>query len=163
MADDQSSSVKPSDLQVAKASGTATMSCPMAHQMELIQINLNTKTDVQNIKYTIASSGYTFYDYLTNITSSKSHESSKKPYQSNNTTHYYIATVGSPSSFSATSTIASTADTGNGWTQSESVPSVGQLHDLLLTFSKTCGGNDGLITDVTIWTPTFANNYPSTI
>ena len=300
------------------------MSCPMAHQMGLIQINLNTKTDVQNIKYTIASSGYTFYDYLTNITSSKSYDSSKKPYQSNNTTHYYIATVGFPSSFSATSTIASTADTGNGWPQSESVaaagaftkidvtptttylasasytpaigdvfyatsgalshsynasygtpigmaynldtttkdkalgyktgyimalkrcffafegaaidavwatgnarttqitdmlltewnisyiksdrdglthcryaknnyaayytecnvmlkaesfvntaplpstgtsewyvPSVGQLHDLLLTFSKTCGGNDGLITDATIWTPTFANNYPS--
>ena len=229
-----------------------------------------------------------------------SYDSSKKPYQSNNTTHYYIATVGSPSSFSATSTIASTAETGNGWTQSESVaaagaftkidvtptttylssasytpaigdvfyatsgalshsynasygtpigmvynldtttkdkalgyktgyimalkitdmlltewnisyiksdrdglthcryaknnyaayytecnvmlkaesfvntaplpstgtsewyvPSVGQLHDLLLTFSKTCGGNDGLITDATIWTPTFANNYPS--
>ena len=95
------------------------------------------ETDVRNTKFTIASSGYTFYDQLVSITSSDSYSSAKKPYKSSTSIHYFITIPGNSSSFATTSTIAATADTGNGWSQSKNVATAGTYEKITVTPATT--------------------------
>ena len=121
MADDQSSSVKPSDLQVAKASGTATMSCPMAHQMGLARYNRGSKNGVYTEKYYISGEKSTYnwihnYETSTVFSSLTFTNQTKIPFIADYVCYYIV---------NDTETISAdneypTDDNGNGWTVSSS-------------------------------------------
>ena len=128
---------KTRDLQIASVANAVTLAFPMTHKMGLIQINLNTKSDVMHTKYTISSTGYTFYNWHISVTGSDQYSSTKKPYRLNSSTHYFITALNTSSSFTTTSTIAATADAGNEWTESANVLTAGTLAKINITPATT--------------------------
>ena len=153
MADDQSSSVKPSDLQVAKASGTATMSCPMAHQMGLLKADVPTALKEDKVivydgnTYNGSATGEKWTRITTECTSAIWNasttftSSTNKPYyDTTNKILYYVAKAED-----ATISISATAGT--------------QLYAWSVSGNNTTVSNKNVCKSFTIVTPDYSNAF----